>query len=68
MKKNMKRTFIILSVLAVIFIFPFYWLVIGSTKNVSQLFQKSLLPGIPNHFIENTKNVFAYEGGVFFIG
>ncbi len=66
MKKNMKRTFIILSILAVIFIFPFYWLIIGSTKNVSQLFQKSLLPGVPNHFIENTVNVFAYEGGVFF--
>jgi multiple sugar transport system permease protein len=66
MKKNMKRTFIILSILAIIFIFPFYWLIIGSTKNVSQLFQKSLLPGIPNHFIENTINVFTYEGGVFF--
>lgn len=66
MKKNNIKTIIILSILAALFIFPFYWLVIGTTKNVSQLFQKSLLPGIPNHFIENTLNVFSYEQGVFF--
>src|SRR5690554_2102000 len=53
-------------VLALFFIFPFYWLVIGTTKNVSQLFQKSLLPGVPNHFLENVTGVFTYENGVFF--
>ena len=53
-------------ILALFFIFPFYWLVIGTTKNVSQLFQKSLLPGIPNHFWQNVSGVFTYENGVFF--
>ena len=52
--------------LSLYFIFPFYWLLIGITKNVSQLFQKSLLPGIPSHFAENVGRVFAYEGGAFF--
>lgn len=52
--------------LSLYFIFPFYWLSIGITKNVSQLFQKSLLPGIPSHFVENVGRIFAYEGGAFF--
>ena len=57
---------IILLILAVYFIFPFYWLTIGITKNVGQLFQKSLLPGIPSHLRENVSRVFAYQDGVFF--
>jgi len=52
-------------ILALFFIFPFYWLIIGTTKNVSQLFQKSLLPGVPNHFLENVRSVFTYENGVY---
>lgn len=56
----------ILVALAVYFIFPFYWLVIGITKDVGQLFQKSLLPGVPSHLRENIQRVFAYENGVFF--
>lgn len=52
--------------LAVYFIFPFYWLAIGTTKNVSQLYQKSLLPGVPSHWLENIQRVFTYENGVFF--
>lgn len=50
---------------AAFFIFPFYWLTIGITKNVSQLFQKSLLPGVPSHLAENITNVFSYQNGVF---
>lgn len=63
-----KRTLvtIVMVILALFFIFPFYWLVIGITKNVGQLFQKSLLPGIPSHFLENVSGVFTYENGVFF--
>lgn len=57
---------IILLILAVYFIFPFYWLTIGITKNVAQLFQKSLLPGIPSYLRENVSRVFAYQDGVFF--
>ena len=57
---------VVLVVLAIYFIFPFYWLTIGTTKSVSQLFQKSLLPGIPNHFAENVGRVFTYENGAFF--
>lgn len=57
---------VVLVVLSIYFIFPFYWLTIGTTKSVSQLFQKSLLPGIPNHFAENVGRVFAYENGAFF--
>lgn len=56
----------ILVALAVYFIFPFYWLVIGITKDVGQLFQKSLLPGVPSHLRENIQRVVAYENGVFF--
>jgi len=59
-------TRLILLILAVYFIFPFYWLIIGTTKNVSQLFQKSLLPGIPNNFLENVRGIFTYQNGVFF--
>jgi len=66
-RKNSLSTVVILLILAVFFVFPFYWLTIGTTKNVSQLFQKSLLPGIPNHFVENTKNIFSYENGVFYL-
>lgn len=63
-----KRTLvtIFMVVLALFFIFPFYWLIIGTTKNVSQLFQKSLLPGIPSHFLQNVNDIFTYENGVFF--
>lgn len=57
---------VILVLMAVFFIFPFYWLTIGITKNVGQLFQKSLLPGIPSHLQENVTRVFAYQNGVFF--
>lgn len=56
---------IVLVVLAAFFIFPFYWLTIGITKNVSQLFQKSLLPGVPSHLFENISRVFSYQNGVF---
>jgi multiple sugar transport system permease protein len=56
----------ILVVLAVYFIFPFYWLAIGTTKNVSQLYQKSLLPGVPSHLLENIQRVFSYDNGAFF--
>ncbi len=66
MKKLIGIT-IILILLAVYFIFPFYWLIIGTTKNVSQLFQKSLLPGIPNHFLDNVKDILNYRDGVFFM-
>ena len=65
MRKRMSVT-IVMIILALFFIFPFYWLVIGTTKNVSQLFQKSLLPGVPSHFLENVSGVFTYENGVFF--
>lgn len=58
-------TTIILVILAVFFIFPFYWLTVGTTKNVSQLFQKSILPGIPSHLRENISRVFSYQDGVF---
>lgn len=63
-----KRTWtkLIMLILAVYFIFPFYWLIIGTTKNVSQLFRKSLLPGIPNNFLENVRGIFTYQNGVFF--
>ena len=57
---------VILVGLSVYFIFPFYWLTIGITKNVSQLYQKSLLPGVPSHLVENVRRVFTYEGGAFF--
>jgi multiple sugar transport system permease protein len=56
---------IILFGLAAFFIFPFYWLTVGITKNVSQLFQKSLLPGVPSHLVDNVRNVFSYQNGVF---
>lgn len=58
-------TTVILVILAVFFIFPFYWLTVGTTKNVSQLFQKSILPGIPSHLGENISRVFSYQNGVF---
>jgi len=56
---------IVLVLLAAYFIFPFYWLAIGTTKNVSQLFQKSLLPGRPSHLRSNMSGVFSYQNGVF---
>lgn len=56
----------VLVCLAVYFIFPFYWLTIGMTKSVSQLYQKSLLPGVPSHLLENVQRIFSYENGVFF--
>ena len=56
---------VILVLLAVYFIFPFYWLTMGTTKTVSQLFQKSLLPGRPSHLMQNISGVFNYQGGVF---
>jgi len=56
----------ILIILSLYFIFPFYWLTTSITKNISQLFQKSLLLGIPNNFLENARMVFSYENGVFF--
>ena len=56
---------VILVALAAFFLFPFYWLTIGITKDVSQLFQKSLLPGVPSHLIENITRVFSYQNGVF---
>ncbi len=66
MRKGVFLVTIVLVVLSLYFIFPFYWLLIGITKNASQLFQKSLLPGIPNHLFENFKMIFAYKEGVFF--
>lgn len=56
---------LVLILLAVFFIFPFYWLTIGTTKNVSQLFQKSLLPGRPSHLGSNLSSVLNYQNGVF---
>ena len=38
---------IILFGLAAFFIFPFYWLTVGITKNVSQLFQNRFFPACP---------------------
>lgn len=67
MKKNKNVLItIILIILSIYFIFPFYWLIIGTTKNVSQLFQKSLFPGNPSYLIENIKAVFTYENAIFF--
>ncbi len=63
--KNLLITFILV-ILSVYFLFPYYWLIMGSTKSVSQLFRKSLLFGNPSHFLENVKAVFTYENGVFF--
>ena len=51
--------------LAAFFIFPFYWLTIGTTKSVSQLFARSLLPGVPSHLMDNITKVFSYQNGVF---
>jgi len=68
MKRN-RRSYTVITIvlvsLAAFFIFPFYWLTVGTTKSVSQLFQKSLLPGVPNHFVENVSRVFSYQNGVF---
>lgn len=67
-----RRTFwsivvtVVLMGLCVYFIFPFYWLTMGITKNVSQLYQKSLLPGVPSHLAENVQRVFSYENRTFF--
>lgn len=67
--KTSRRSYVVITivlvVLAAFFIFPFYWLTIGITKNVSQLFQKSLLPGVPSHLLENISRVFSYQNGVF---
>lgn len=63
--KSYRLISIILVGLAAYFIFPFYWLTIGTTKSVSQLFQRSLLPGVPNHVVENVTRVFSYQNGVF---
>ncbi|HHU50338.1 MAG TPA: carbohydrate ABC transporter permease [Firmicutes bacterium] len=65
MRKPIVTTLIML-IFAAYFIFPFYWLTIGTTKNVSQLFQKSLLPGVPNNFLENVRAIFTYQNGLFF--
>ncbi|HBG09576.1 MAG: carbohydrate ABC transporter permease [Limnochordia bacterium] len=64
-KRSYVTITIVLVLLAAFFIFPFYWLTIGTTKNVSQLFQKSLLPGRPSHLQSNVSGVFSYQNGVF---
>ncbi len=52
--------------LALFFLFPFYWLLQSTTKDNSQLFQGTFVPGTPNHFVHsNLTDVFAYKNGVF---
>ncbi len=51
--------------LALFFLFPFYWVVISVTKDVGQLFEGTFLPGAPNHFLANLAGVFAYKNAVF---
>jgi multiple sugar transport system permease protein len=47
------------------FLFPFYWVVISITKDVSQLYEGTFLPGVPNHIVDNLVGVFAYKHAVF---
>jgi len=52
--------------LAVFFLFPFYWLLQSTTKDNGQLLQGTFVPGTPNHFVHsNLTDVFAYKGGLF---
>lgn len=53
-------------ILSLYFLLPFYWLLISTTKNNSQLLEGTFGPAVPNHFIHNNLvGVFAYKSGVF---
>jgi multiple sugar transport system permease protein len=52
-------------IMAIFFIFPFYWLLESTTKDNSQLFQGTFVPATPNHFVDNVIGVFQYKDGVF---
>lgn len=59
------RWYVVAIVLSPFFILPFYWVVISTTKDIGQLFEGTLLPGIPNHFNDNTIQIFSYSNAVF---
>lgn len=52
-------------IMAIFFIFPFYWLLESTTKDNSQLLQGTFVPATPNHFVSNVQGVFQYKDGVF---
>lgn len=64
-KKNSAGNQIVAVLLGLLFILPFYWLVESTTKDISQLQQGTFLPGNPNHFLNNLKDVFAFKDGIF---
>jgi multiple sugar transport system permease protein len=66
MKASHRARFeVILILLSLYFIIPFYWLLQSSTKDIGQLMQGTFVPGVPNHFIDNLIGVFTYNRGVF---
>lgn len=53
-------------ILSLYFLLPFYWLLISTTKDNSQLLAGTFGPGVPNHFVhDNLVGVFAFHSGVF---
>ncbi len=56
---------LIVILLALYFLLPFYWLLQSTTKDIGQLMQGTFRPGVPNHFIDNLVGVFTYNGGMF---
>ncbi|HBE79333.1 MAG TPA: hypothetical protein DDW65_16400 [Firmicutes bacterium] len=50
---------------SVFFLFPFYWVVISITKDISQLYEGTFLPGVPSHMIDNLIGVFGFNHAIF---
>jgi multiple sugar transport system permease protein len=56
---------VVLILLSLYFLLPFYWLLQSTTKDIGQLMQGTFYPAFPNHFIDNLIGVFTYNHGVF---
>jgi len=60
------RFALVLMLLSLYFLLPFYWLLQSTTKDIGQLMQGTFSPAFPSHFFDNLTGVFTYNGGLFF--
>ncbi|MBB2942471.1 multiple sugar transport system permease protein [Actinoplanes lutulentus] len=66
-KKGSVAAHVVMGLMAVYFLLPFWWLLVAATKNNQGLFQSDSLWFSGFHLFENLKQVFTGQDGVFLI-
>ena len=65
LKKGSVLAHVVMGVMAIYFLLPFWWLLVAATKDNAGLFESASLWFSDFHLIDNLKALFAQDGGVY---